>query len=130
MLSSGLSVWIGLAILHTAPGGSVDFQGIFYGTRCLMEQHDPYKLSDLRATYMEAARELPPGGIYRTEDVLGFVYQPTVFPLIAPLVWLGWGVAYRVWTLLLIVAGGRPRSSASHVGACVPCAGQLRGVHR
>lgn len=102
-LSFGLSAWFGLGALFAAPGGAVDFQAAYYPVRCLMEHHDPYNVEALHATYVEAERQPPPEGVFRADVVIGgFVYQPTVFPLIAPFVWMGWSTAWRVWMLLLV----------------------------
>lgn len=55
-LSFGLSVYFGWQVLFSAPGGAVDFQGVYYATRCLMMHHDPYSPSDLTAMYVELAK--------------------------------------------------------------------------
>ena len=102
-LSFGLSIWLGWQILFSAPGGAVDFQGVFYGTRCLVEEHDPYSPSEMKAMYVEFLHQPPPEGVFRADLAFaGFVYQPTVIPLIAPFVWMGWSVAWRVWMVLLL----------------------------
>lgn len=101
-MSFGVSALFGLGTLFSTPGGSVDFQGVFYPTLCLTEGHDPYNLSTLRITYDEAAHRLSPQGVFPRKDVVGFVYPPVVFPLIAPFVWMGWSAAWRVWMALLL----------------------------
>lgn len=102
-LSYGLSVVLGWGVLFAALGGAVDFQGAYYATRSLMTHHDPYNPHDIVATNLEAQRHPPPEGVIRLELALaGIVYQPTVFPLLAPFVWMGWSMAWRVWMLLLI----------------------------
>ena len=43
LLSGGISVWWGLAIGLNAKAPTLDFQAVYYGTRCLLEGHNPYK---------------------------------------------------------------------------------------
>ncbi len=103
LLSFALSVCFGWQVLFSAPGGAVDFQGAYYATRCLMSHHDPYSPSDVTTMYVALKRHPPPEGFFRADLAFaGFVYQPIVFPLIVPFVWMGWSMALRVWMVLLI----------------------------
>ena len=101
-LSFGLSIWIGLGVSDSIPGGTVDFQVVYYAARCLASHRDPYLLNELKATYIEEARKLPAGDIDRPQAVTWLIYPPTMFPLVAPFLLLGWNTARWVWTLLLI----------------------------
>jgi hypothetical protein len=102
LLSGGLSIFLGLGISRSIPGGTVDFQVVYYATRCLMNHHDPYKLSDLKAVYVEEARHVPAGDIDRPEAVTWFIYLPTLFPVIAPFALLDWSLAHWLWILIII----------------------------
>jgi hypothetical protein len=61
----------------TFRGGTVDFQVVYFGTRCLIQHHDPYKLTDLQGSYQEAQEISPLVPVVPHNLVCPFDYLPT-----------------------------------------------------
>ncbi|MGA8731089.1 MAG: glycosyltransferase family 87 protein [Terracidiphilus sp.] len=101
LLSTGTSLLLGLVIDRAVPGRGLDLQVIYYGTRCIIQHHDPYQIDDLREIYSSEERRLPPGSIAPPQSVIWLYYLPTVFIVIAPLSMLPWWSAYTLWMTLL-----------------------------
>jgi hypothetical protein len=103
LLGSLLFVFAGVAVERLNYSGMIDFREYYFGARCLMEHHDPYKQSDLSATYEREGGDLPgepcPGCWHRSTDHLTPNF-PTIFLLAAPLAVLPWGVAETIWMTL------------------------------
>lgn len=96
LLSSGISLLWGFS-LGQKGNGWVDFRAVYYGTRCLLQHHDPYKVSELEDLY-RAEKGAPP---YETKQahqaVTLYVNVPTTFLLVAPFAVLPWGPAHLLW---------------------------------
>jgi hypothetical protein len=109
LLSGAISVLWGFSIGHKNSGGPTDFQAVYYGAECLLQHHDPYRVSDMKAVYF-AANEGRPFATER-ERVLAtlFVNLPTTFLLFAPITVLPLGMAQVLWLVLtagsLLLAG-------------------------
>ena len=103
LLSSAISILWGLSVGQTAPGGSLDFQAIYYGTRCLLEGHNPYKVSELESVYRAEAGDRSGESAQRHQVVTLFVNLPTIFLFVAPFAMLPWGAAQAFW--LTLIAG-------------------------
>lgn len=102
LLSSGISLLFGLAISRrSVPGWAVDFQVIYYATKCVIQHHDPYQMSVLRDFYSSEEKELPPDSIDPPRAIELFYYLPTIFVLVAPFAMLPWWFALAVWVTLL-----------------------------
>jgi hypothetical protein len=103
VLGSLLFVFAGVAIEHFNYAGMVDFREYYFGSRCLIEHHDPYKQSDLSAIYEREGSNLPsepcPGCWHRSTDHVTPNF-PTIFLLVAPLAVLPWAVAETIWMIL------------------------------
>jgi len=77
LLTAGISVVGGLLVGKTFRGGTVDFQVVYFGTRCLIQHHDPYKLTDLQGSYQEAQEISPLVPVVPHNLVCPFDYLPT-----------------------------------------------------
>ena len=88
VLGSLLFVFAGVAVERLNYSGMIDFREYYFGARCLIEHHDPYKQSDLSAIYEREGGNLPsepcPGCWHRSTDHLTPNF-PTIFLLVAPL---------------------------------------------
>jgi hypothetical protein len=91
----------GFSVGRTASGGSLDFQAIYYGTRCLLEHHNPYKVSELEGVYRAEAGDRPWESVQRHQTVTLFVNLPTTFIVVAPFAMLPWGAAQALWLTFL-----------------------------
>jgi len=100
--SLAVSVLLGTVLsVHARRGATIDFQSIYFATRCLMDHHDPYNLATMKETYVVEAAGHAPGFIDRPEGVTWFVYPPTTFVAIVPFAVLGWVPSHIAWSVLL-----------------------------
>jgi hypothetical protein len=102
LLSAAISVLWGFAVERSVPGGALGFQGVYYGTRCLMQHCDPYQESELQSLYRAEGGERPGNTIQRLKAVTLYVNLPTTFIIIAPLALLSWGPAHLLWIVFII----------------------------
>jgi hypothetical protein len=102
LLASGISIWWGSSIGQTA-NGWVDFRAVYYGTRCLLEHHNPYKVSELEQVYRADGGERPTETVATLQAVVLYVNLPTSFLFVAPFAMLPWGPAHLLW--LTLIAG-------------------------
>jgi hypothetical protein len=100
----GVSIWWGSSIARTVPGGPLDFQAIYYGARCLIQHHNPYKVSELDALYQAEGGEHPSDSLQRRQTVTLYVNLPVTFLFIAPFTMLPLELAQVLW--MILTAGG------------------------
>jgi hypothetical protein len=103
LLASGISILWGTSLAQKA-NGWWDFKAIYYGTRCLLEHHNPYRQSELEAVYRVEGGESPSEPIPAHQAVTLYVNLPTTFIVIAPFAMLPWGPAHVLW--MTLIAGG------------------------
>ncbi len=129
LLSGSISLLWGFYLGQTGSRWT-DFRAVYYGTRCLMEHRDPYKVSDLEATYRDE-NGAPPGETGNAHQaVVLYVNVPTTFVLVAPFALLPWATAHLLWiavtttvvflaTILMWDIGSRYSLAVSTVLACI-----------
>ena len=100
LLCSGISVLWGLSVGHTR-NRWVDFRAVYYGTRCLMQRHNPYKVSELESVYRAEGGERTLSTPASIQAVTLYVNMPTTFVVVAPLAVLPWGLAHALWTAIM-----------------------------
>ena len=100
LLCSGLSIVWGTAAQRGAPGGILDFQAVYYGTRCLLHHCDPYNESQLQRLFLAEDRDLPSGPNKYMQVVTLDVNLPTTSLIVAPLAMLPWKTAHLAWMIL------------------------------
>jgi hypothetical protein len=96
LLASGISILWGSAVGQTG-NGWVDFRAVYYGTRCLIQHHNPYKVSELEAVYRSEGGERPSETIQARQAVTLFVNMPTTLLFTVPFALLPWGPAHVLW---------------------------------
>jgi hypothetical protein len=97
-----VSIALGISAARGAGrGGMVDFQGLYYPTRFLLQGHDPYNRDQLRAYYRQEATHHPPGFLDHPEWDKIHVNLPTASLVIAPFTLASWYPAQAAWTLVL-----------------------------
>jgi hypothetical protein len=99
LLASGISIWWGSAVGQAA-NGWVDFRAVYYGTRCLLQHHNPYKVSELEGFYRAEGGERPAETLSAHQAVVLYVNVPTTFIVVAPFAMLPWGPAHLLWVTL------------------------------
>jgi hypothetical protein len=99
LLASGISIGWGFSVGQNA-NGWVDFRAVYYGTRCLLNHHNPYKVSELESVYRAEGGERPSETVAAHQAVVLYVNVPTTFIVVAPFAMLPWGPAHVLWLLL------------------------------
>jgi hypothetical protein len=102
LLASGISIVWGFYIGQTG-NGWVDFRAVYYGTRCLISHHNPYKVNELENVYRIEGGERSTETAKTLQCVTLYVNVPTTFLFVAPFAVLPWGPAHILW--LTITAG-------------------------
>jgi len=100
---------IGISILWGSSLGKpanrwVDFKAVYYGTRCLLEHHNPYNVSELDGVYLAEGGGNPSETVTAHQTVTLFVNLPTTFILLTPFAMLPWGVAHLLWISFTVVS--------------------------
>ena len=93
-------IW-GMLLTRTVPGGILDLQGVYYGTKCLMNHCDPYKVPELEAFYRSQGVDDPTETLQRHQVKVLYVNLPTTFLFLAPLALLPWNAASVIWVTLI-----------------------------
>jgi hypothetical protein len=87
----------------------LDFKGVYYGTRCLLQHDDPYKSGEPLRVYQAAGGLLPQSGDGLRQNLTWDIYLPSTSIFIAPFAMLPWDPARMLWTILtaasLVFAG-------------------------
>jgi hypothetical protein len=99
LLASGISIWWGFSVGQDA-NGWVDFRAVYYGTRCLLQHHNPYNVSELEGVYRAEGGERPSETVSAHQAVVLYVNVPTAFIAVAPFAMLPWGPAHLLWLAL------------------------------
>lgn len=108
ILASALFLAAGF-VLESGDSASPDFKGIYYGTRCLLQHADPYKVSEVRRLYLDDAPRRPPDRPYPPNDpnrpfVMVQIYLPGTFLVALPFAFLAWGPAHFLWIFFIVAA--------------------------
>jgi hypothetical protein len=99
LLACGISIWWGYSVGQNAHGW-VDFKAVYYGTRCLLEHHNPYDVSQLDRVFLSESREPSSQALMDHVGVTLYVNVPTTFIIITPLAMLPWLPALVLWMTL------------------------------
>ena len=99
LLASGISILWGARVGQNG-NGWVDFRAVYYGTRCLLEHHNPYKVSELEGVYRAEGGQRPSETVQAHQAVVLYVNVPTTFIVVAPFAMLPWGPAHVLWLAL------------------------------
>jgi hypothetical protein len=73
---------------------------VYAGTRCLIHEHNPYNVSDLKSEYLSEDGQRPPDTPYYLQAIVLYVNMPTTFVIVAPFAMLSWGPAHILWMLV------------------------------
>jgi len=78
-----------------------DFRAVYYGTRCLLEHHNPYSVSELERVVANEHGERPSETPEQHQAVSLYVNLPSTFIFVAPFAAVPFGVARLLWLALL-----------------------------
>jgi hypothetical protein len=100
LLCGGLSALWGFSMMRASPNLMVDFKGVYYGARCLLQHADPYKQGEPLRVYLAEGGTLPQSSDGPWQVLTKYIYLPTSFIFVAPFAMLPWGTAQVLWTSL------------------------------
>jgi hypothetical protein len=83
---------------------AVDFKAVYFGTRCLLEGHNPYHVSELAAVYQAERGHDQQMDAMALQTVSLFVNLPSTFILVVPFTVFPFAPASALW--LALSAGG------------------------
>jgi hypothetical protein len=97
LVSVAISVLWGISIGRV--NAWIDFRAVYAGTRCLIHEHNPYNVGDLKSEYLSEDGQRPPDTPFNLQAITLYVNVPTTFVIVAPLAMLSWGPAHVLWML-------------------------------
>lgn len=100
LLSCVLSAWWGLSMLRATPALMVDFKGVYYHARCLLQHADPYKPGNTLRIYLAEGEKLSPPPEGPLQNLTLDVYLPTTSIFVAPFAMLPLATAQVLWGIL------------------------------
>jgi hypothetical protein len=85
-----------------SPGGMIDFKGVYYDARCLLEHTNPYKAGEPLRVYIAEGGSRPGSNEDGLRQNLTWdVYLPTTSIFIASFAMLPYGLAHLLWMILI-----------------------------
>lgn len=104
LLGSAVFVLLGTALSSASLGAMVDFRGLYYPARCLIQHCDPYNESEVQRIVLAEGGARPSDTPNALLVLKRYVYPPPAFFLTIPFALLPWGPAHVLW--LALTAGG------------------------
>lgn len=100
-LCSSISIFMGFSLGNDVHGGTIGFQGVYYGTRCLIHGCDPYQETELLSLYQTETGQRLSESVQRRKAITLYVNLPGTFLIVAPFAILPWGPAHILWIVLI-----------------------------
>ncbi|HEV2486832.1 MAG TPA: glycosyltransferase family 87 protein [Terracidiphilus sp.] len=100
LLSAAISIVWGSSSVPNQYG-TTDFRAVYYGTRCLLQHHNPYSVSELERVVRDEHGERPSETVQQHQAVTLCINLPTTFLFVAPFAVLPFGIAQALWLALL-----------------------------
>ncbi|MGA2277581.1 MAG: glycosyltransferase family 87 protein [Terracidiphilus sp.] len=97
LVSCGLSVIWGYVIQTDHSIEMVDYKGVYYDTRCLLQHIDTFKEGEPLRAFLNDAGVRAPLSIAQRKILERNIYFPTTLILIAPIAMLPWGISHLLW---------------------------------
>src|ERR1035437_3508105 len=102
LLGSLTFILLGTAFENAASASLVDFRGLYYPARCLLQHCDPYLQSEVLSIYRAEGGDNPSDTANERQIATRYVYQPTAFFFTVPFAMLPWGPAHILWMTFTI----------------------------
>ena len=99
LLGSLVLVLMGTVLASTSSVEMVDFKGVYYDTRCLLQHTDPYIPGEPLRLYLAEGGRLPQSDGPQQVLMLD-IYPPTTSIFVAPFAMLPWESARMLWMFL------------------------------
>ena len=101
-LSAAVSIVWGVSIA-SQPFSDTDFRAVYYGTRCLLQHHNPYDVSELESVVAAEHGERPQDIIPQHQAITLYVNLPSTFVVLAPIAVLPFWIAQAFWLSLVAI---------------------------
>ena len=99
LFSGFVSILWGWSMAWSAYKGPLDFQAVYYGSRALTENHNPYNVAELERYYLAASGDKQTANEKQFKLITLFVNTPGVLLLVAPLAALPLQTAQVIWMI-------------------------------
>jgi len=96
----GLSAFWAYFLQRASPDGMIDFKGVYYDARCLLQHRDPYLYGEPARVYLAEHKDHPLLSDVLRQVLSLNIYLPTTSIFIAPFAMLPWGLAHWLWMIL------------------------------
>jgi hypothetical protein len=91
------------AVLQNASAPTIDFRGLYYPARCLLQHCDPYREGEVLRFYQAAGADSSVDSVTAIHShFLRNPYPPTAFSLTVPFAMLPWEPARVLWMMLTV----------------------------
>jgi hypothetical protein len=100
LLCCGLSVLWAFSLERASPDGMIDFKGVYYDARCLLQHSDPYQYGEPARVYLAEQSGHPILSDVLRQVLSLNIYPPTTSIFITPFALLPWGPAHWLWMIL------------------------------
>lgn len=104
VLGSVMFVAAGYVCEHFLPTAMVDFRSVYYPSRCLVQQCDPYRQGDLQREFQTEQGDYTSAPEWTRRVAMLDVYPPTTLFLAVPFALLPWDIAHLLWMVLTAVS--------------------------
>ncbi len=96
----GISAFWAFFLQRASPDGMIDFKGVYYDARCLLQHRDPYLYGEPARVYLAEHKDRPSLSDVLQQVLSLNIYLPTTSIFIAPFAMLPWGLAHLLWMIL------------------------------
>ncbi|MGO9316368.1 MAG: glycosyltransferase family 87 protein [Terracidiphilus sp.] len=100
MLCCSLSALWGFFLERAALDGMLDFKGVYYDARCMLQHRDPYQYGEPARVFLADQKDHPVLSDVQRQILSLDIYLPTTSIFIAPFAMMPWGLAHRLWMIL------------------------------
>ncbi len=102
MLGIFIFIFLGLAFEIANPTSLSDFKALYYPARTLVQQRDPYAVTEVMRAYLAEGKSNLADTAKEHQIATQNLYPPTALLLIAPVALLMWGPAHVLWLIICI----------------------------
>jgi hypothetical protein len=100
LLGSLVFILMGATLENASSVSMIDFKGLYYPARCLIQHCDPYRESEVLRINQAEGADLATAPSRARMIATQYVYQPAAFSFTVLFAMLPWGPAHIFWMLL------------------------------
>jgi len=92
----------GIVLENSSHNQAIDYKALYYPARCLIQQCDPYNVSEVLRVYQAENVVGSSDTAANKQAIARYIYLPTAFSFTIPFAALPWGTARTLWISLTI----------------------------